>query len=83
MLESIGQSRGTFHSLDPYLKVTFSLENWRNSGGGQKSPSISQLEFQSWCTFKEKAAGNQKSEVTMPKKSQSIWPGPKTPISEH
>lgn len=48
MLASMGHSRGTFGSLDPCSKVTFSLENWRNSRGGQKSPSFNQLRFQPW-----------------------------------
>lgn len=44
----------TFGSLDPRLKITLSLVNWRNSGGGQKSPSITQLEFQPGTPLRRK-----------------------------
>ena len=82
-LGSMGHSRDTFGSLDLCRQVTYSLGNWKSSGGGQKSPYITQLGFQPGTLPEERAAAYQKPEVTRPRTRQGIRSGPNTPISEH
>lgn len=48
-----------------------------------KNPSITHLGCHLWHSSKEKAAGNQKSEVTRPKTKENIRLEAKTSISEH